>query len=187
MLRENVRDCRRRAPYYLIPSRMEAQNALLANIKQKGPHSYYYAHQPRTPTDPAEARVLEGEGIVNGGIPKLAEVREVQALKPVVMPIRNYSWADETDKVTVIIPFTAGTLTAEQVEHSFEAKKVEVSLHPRDLEEYRLTLSNLSHSILPEESRIRVKANRVTLTLKKEIESKWFELLSAKKGAMADE
>ena len=74
---------------------MEAENALLANIKQKGQNSYYYAHQPRTPTNAAEARVLEGEGIVNGGHPKLAEVIETLPVRETVVQIRIYSWADD--------------------------------------------------------------------------------------------
>lgn len=159
---------------------MDAGNALLANIKQKGPHSYYYAHQPRTPTDPVEARVLEGEGIVNGGNPKLAEVREAQRVKCAVLPIRNYSWADEEDKVTVIIPFSACSLSADKVAHHFEPKRLEVSIRVSDSEEHRLALAPLSHTILPEDSRIRVRPNRVTLSLKKEVAAKWFDLVGTK-------
>jgi len=161
---------------------MEAENALLANIKQKGQNSYYYAHQPRTPINEAEARVLEGEGIVNGGHPKLAEVLEVTPTREVVLQIRNYSWADDTPKVTVIIPFPQGGLTPESVQTQMEKKGVEVSVRVREGEVHKLTLSPLSYDILPDQSRVRVRPDRVTLSLKKEIEAKWFELVEARKG-----
>ena len=49
---------------------MEPENALLDSIKQKGDHSYYYAHKPRD-LPPEDAKVLEGVGIVTGGPPQL--------------------------------------------------------------------------------------------------------------------
>lgn len=161
---------------------MEAENALLANIKQKGQNSYYYAHQPRTPVNAAEARVLEGEGIVNGGHPKLAEVIETIPVRETVVPIRIYSWADDTPKVTIIIPFPQGGLTEECVQIQLDKKSVDVAVRVREGEVHKLNLSPLSYDIVPEQSRIRVRPDRVTLSLKKEIEAKWFELVEAKKS-----
>ena len=46
---------------------MDAENALCANIKQKGENSYY-AHQPQST---ATAQVLAGVGLITGGDPNL--------------------------------------------------------------------------------------------------------------------
>lgn len=161
---------------------MEAENALQANIKQKGPHSYYYAHQARVPSNPAEARVLEGEGIVTGGHPRLAEVGAMPSISEVVVPIRNYSWADDTPKLTIIIPFTQGDLTQDHVHYHLDKRSIDLSIRYRPGEVHKLSLRPLCYDILPDQSRVRVRADRVTLSLKKEIEAKWFELVEAKKG-----
>ena len=167
-------------------SRMEAENALRANIKQKGENSYYYAHQPRPQVNPSNAIVVEGDGIITGGDPSLAHIHQHSSIAPTVVPIRNYSWADETEKVLVIVNFvTGGGLTQEMVDCQFEPKRVTLSVRVSELEEHRLILRRLSHNVLPEACRVRVKANRVTLTLKKEASSKWFSLVEA--GKLGDD
>lgn len=50
-----------------------------------------------------------------------------------------------------------------------------------ELEEYRLVLKRLSNSIVPDACCVRVRRNRVTLMLIKEVEMKWFSLVKAGK------
>jgi hypothetical protein len=127
--------------------------------------------------------VLEGEGIVTGGHPKLAQVRDPEPHAPVIVPIRQYAWADDTDKVTVIITFPQAQegLVQDQIQCNFEPKNVELTVRLRELEEHKLVLKKLSHEIVPDQSRVRVKNNRVTLVLKKEVSSKWFNLVESAK------
>lgn len=161
---------------------MEAENALRANIKQKGENSYYYAHQPRAQMDPVDAIVLEGDGIITGGDPRLVQVQERTTHTVNVVPIRNYSWADETSTVLVIITFlNGGALTSDQVDCRFDTKRVSLSVRVNELEEHKLILRRLCHSIVPDQCKFRVKNNRVTLVLKKETEMKWFSLVEAGK------
>lgn len=161
---------------------MEPENALRANIKQKGENSYYYAHQPRPLVNPTNAIVLDGDGIITGGDPKLSHVHERTTHATTVVPIRNYSWADETAKVLVIINFVNGDgLAQDQIDCQFETKRVTLSVRVNELEEHKLILKRLAHNIVPEASRVRVKSNRVTLVLKKEAESKWYNLVEAGK------
>ena len=48
---------------------MSSENALQANIKQKGERAYYYAHSREW--DASDAIITEGEGIITGGPPVL--------------------------------------------------------------------------------------------------------------------
>lgn len=76
---------------------MEEENALRANIKRKGENSYYYAHQPRAREAFGTAQVLEGEGIITGRDPQIAYIPARIIPTATVIPIRNYSWADEAE------------------------------------------------------------------------------------------
>ena len=59
--------------------KMSSENAVQANIKQKGERAYYYAHSREW--DCEDATVTEGEGIITGGPPVLL-VREESKTEP---------------------------------------------------------------------------------------------------------
>ena len=81
-------------------------SALIKSIKDKGHHSYYYAHAPKNfSTDGAE--VFKGDGLIYGGEPvKLGEreKKEVTIDKSkAAKKIAKYLWNDEEAKVKIYI------------------------------------------------------------------------------------
>ena len=155
---------------------MEASdNALLGNIKKKGENSYYYAHAPRQLENLEEAKVVEGEGIVTGGPPKLIMRHDSKAELTAVSNIRNYSWADHDTKVTVYVEFEEN-VEENKVSCSFESKKLELAYVLNNTETKRLILSRLSKNIDPEASTFRVRKNKIIIHLKKASEGSWSKL-----------
>ena len=153
---------------------MEAQNALLDSIRAKGDKSYYYAHAPRD-LGPEEAKVLEEEGIVTGGPPKLVGQRVSQVADgPVAVAIKNYSWMDEDEWVRVHIPFDHVPDQA-RLEIHFDLRSFELA-YDRGEELHKLCVARLSKAIVPEESRLRVRRQKVILDLKKAEIEQWYSL-----------
>lgn len=158
---------------------VEAENALLDSIKRKGEHSYYYAHAPRQSDTLESAIRLEGSGIIYGGPPQL--LGEQQATAPVqhtYVNIRNYSWADEDDEVTIYVNF-AENVDSAKIACSFDSKSVELTYQISENETHRLSLKKLNSAIDPASSKYRVRKNRVTITLKKVDGGKWYKLESS--------
>ena len=155
---------------------VESQNALQESIKRKGDKSYYYAHAPRNVDDPSIATILEGEGIVAGGHPKLLvkEVSKQEEVKQLVN-IRNYAWHDSDDKVVVSMPFED---TEDKVRVTFTKDSLEVIYEVNPTETRKLYLKPLNKSINPDISTYRVRRNKLHIHLAKEdIDETWYNLI----------
>lgn len=153
---------------------METDNALLDSIKKRGQNSYYYAHAPRTDCD--DAKSLKHNCIVTGGPPQLITSdrgRELTEDRQVV-PIRNYSWCDEDEKVTLYIP-SPTTLQLEDVQVRFGEKSLELR-YPSDNWLNLLQIKDLKAAVVVEDCKYRVRNNKILITLKKEKLEKWYSL-----------
>lgn len=156
-----------------------AENALLESIKRKGEHSYYYAHAPRQSDALDSALRMEGSGIIHGGPPKLLVEQELTVPVPhTYVIIRNYSWADEDEDVTIYVNFPEN-LDSSKVECTFDTKSVELTYCISENETHKLSLKKLNSAIDPASSKYRIRKNRVTITLKKQAGGKWYKLESS--------
>ncbi|OMJ80331.1 hypothetical protein SteCoe_19429 [Stentor coeruleus] len=153
----------------------EAANALQESIKRKGDKSYYYAHAPRNVDDPTLATIIEGEGIVTGGDPKLL-VKDLPKMEPVkqVINIRNYHWHDDDDKIRVSTPFED---TEDKVTVKFEKEGFELIHEASPTETRKLIIKSLNKPINPEASSYRIRNRKVVIILMKEdVDSTWYNL-----------
>lgn len=158
---------------------VEPENALLHNIYAKGESSYYYAHAPRKIDSVEGAIVLEGEGIVTGGPPKLLARQDSKSTDPVLVNIRNYSWLDDGAKVVVYIPLIR-QVTAECVTVNFNPQAFDLSIAYDDELIHSLSLRKLMHPINVEESTWQIRTNKLVLKLgKKDDLTKWHALVAA--------
>lgn len=160
---------------------VESENALIESIKKKGDKSYYYAHAPRNCDIPEEAKILEGVGIVTGGPPRLIASKQQTELQIRVVPqtvnIRNYSWTEDDDRVSIYIEFGEDVIS-EQVDCTFDKKELVLTYNFNEIEIRKLILKNLRKEIVPEESRYRIRKNKITVHLKKAEVDKWYSLVS---------
>jgi len=164
---------------YIFNSRMvESENALQESIKRRGDKSYYYAHAPRNNEDASIAKILEGEGIVTGGDPKLLQAAEVSVpskLKQVVN-IRNYTWTDEDDKIEISTPFED---SEDKLEIQFTKDGLQLTHTVSEDETRKLLIKNLFKPIVPEGCSKRIRRNKVFITLQKEDpDTTWYQLTS---------
>lgn len=151
-------------------------NALIENIQKKGENSYYYAHAPRNIDNLEEAKVLTGDGIVTGGPPVLIKRHEsVTELSPFSI-IRNYSWADGDQKVTVYVPFEEN-IEESQVKCEFESKSFTLTFMKNEADVKKLVIKRLYKEIDPENSKFRVRSNKVVIHLKKLVTGSWYKLI----------
>ncbi|CAG9317495.1 unnamed protein product [Blepharisma stoltei] len=154
---------------------VESENALRDNIRRKGENSYYYAHAPRPDEVPDHAIVLEGDGIITGGPPKLIARDQQFTPQPHIFNIRNYSWSDENDKVTIYIPFEED-VDPDLVTCKFDTKEVDLTYSFSDTETRKLWLKKLSNTISPTQSSYKVRKNKIVITLKKVGSLSWYKL-----------
>ncbi|CAG9327990.1 unnamed protein product [Blepharisma stoltei] len=158
---------------------VESENALMESIKKKGDKSYYYAHAPRNIDIPEEAKVLEGVGIVTGGPPVLitkdAPAEAARQVTPQIVNIRNYSWAEDDDKVTLYINFEE-EVKAELISCTFNTKEFALTYDFSEAETRKLILKNLTHNIDPSQSNYKIRKSRITVNLKKTEIEKWYKL-----------
>lgn len=154
---------------------VEASNALLSSINRSGENSYYYAHAPRQIDNLENAIVIEGEGIVTGGIPRLIHSNSAPQLEIKIHNIRNYSWADEDDEVTIYITLNE-QVNPDRVECHFDTRALEVSYNKSEIEIHKLRIPKLNEAINVEQSKFRVRRNRITVVLKKSTSAAWSKL-----------
>lgn len=154
----------------------EAENALLGNIKKKGENSYYYAHAPRVADNLEEAKILEGEGIVTGGPPVLIKRHDSTTDVTLVSNIRNYSYSDSDDKITIYVPFEE-EVDSNLVSCEFEDKKIMMTYLKSENDTKRLVLRKLFREIDPDTSSYRVRNNKIVITLKKKVSGSWYKLV----------
>jgi CS domain len=154
---------------------VESQNALQESIKTRGDKSYYYAHAPRNVDDPSLAKVLEGEGIVTGGDPKLL-VKDVPRQEPVrrVTNIKNYAWHDDDDKVVISVPFDD---TQDKIKISFGTDDLELIYEVSELETRKLIIKSLNKNIVPDSCSYKIRKGKLNITLVKEdTDQTWYQL-----------
>ena len=156
---------------------VESENALIENIKKKGENSYYYAHAPRNIENLEEAKVFEGEGLVTGGPPKLIKRHDSTNDFVPISNIKNYSWADSDDKVTIYVPFE-NNIEENQVACEIDINGLDMRYVISDIEIKRLILKRLYKAIDPANSSYKIRKNKVVITLKKEINGSWYKLNS---------
>ena len=157
---------------------VESENALQESIKRKGDKSYYYAHAPRPVEDPTLATILEGEGIVTGGDPKLLvkDHPKPEEVKQIVN-IRNYAWHDDDNKVVISIPYED---TEDKVRVTFTKDSLEIIHEASENEVRKLYIKPLSNTILAENSTYRIRRNKLHIHLAKEdVDKTWYGLIKA--------
>eukprot|EP00746_Dinoflagellata_sp_MGD_P087006 gnl/MRDRNA2_/MRDRNA2_34507_c0_seq1.p1 gnl/MRDRNA2_/MRDRNA2_34507_c0~~gnl/MRDRNA2_/MRDRNA2_34507_c0_seq1.p1 ORF type:complete len:254 (+),score=50.45 gnl/MRDRNA2_/MRDRNA2_34507_c0_seq1:120-881(+) len=158
------------------------ESALRTSIARGGDMSYYYAHKAESAPPPEHRYVYGGDPakIADGPAP---DSKDVMPLTPV-----QYAWADEGDAVKIYIQ---GDKEPDAVAAAKSGKNGEVrcNFQPRSFlveisdgnKRWGLTLTDLENEILPEESKYRVSAGkRVTLTLTKKKDLKWYRLVKPK-------
>lgn len=157
---------------------VESENALQESIKRRGDKSYYYAHAPRNNEDASIAKILEGEGIVTGGDPKLLLADTSKPSKPKqLINIRNYAWTDEDEKIEISTPFED---SEDKLEIQFTKDSVTLTYNVSEEETRRLIIKNLFKPIIPENCSKRIRRNKVFLTLQKEDpDTTWYQLTNA--------
>lgn len=159
-----------------------APSALKHNQESKGSNSYYYAHT-RSYEVPADAKVVEGPGLITGGPPVLLEKQESDSSAskgPVAEQIRNYTWNEEDLLMKVQVDGgDAALATAENVTCEFEAGSFLLSIRVSEAKKLQLQVQ-LKKSIDPEKCKYRVsKGKGVRITLAKKEKGKWFDLVKS--------
>lgn len=150
-------------------------NALIENIQKKGENSYYYAHAPRNIDNLEEAKVISGDGIVTGGPPVLIKRHDSTTELSPFSIIRNYSWADGEDKVSVYVPFEED-IQQNQVNCEFENKGFVLTYVKTESDVKKLTIRKLYKEIEVNGCSFRVRNNKVVVSLKKLVKGSWFKL-----------
>ena len=150
---------------------------------------YYYAHAGKNfNTD--GAKHFEGDGKIYGGDPVLvrtvsqteaamqasaaaAQVRTVPQTK-----ITKFSWGDEESKIKIYIDVNQfrGAITKEMVDVTFEEYLCDIKVTDEEGMVNVLNLFKLTEKIEPQNCSFRVSSNRITITLKKWLETAWTTL-----------
>jgi len=151
-------------------------NALIENIQKKGENSYYYAHAPRNIDSFEEAKVVTGDGIVTGGPPVLIKRHDSVTESSPFAIIRNYSWADGDGKVTVYVPFEED-VEESQVRCEFESKSFCLTYMKNEADVKKLVIKKLYKEIDPNNSRFRIRTNKVVIHLTKLVSGSWYKLV----------
>ena len=157
---------------------VESENALQESIKRKGDKSYYYAHAPRNVDDPIITTILEGEGIVTGGDPKLLikDIPKQEEVKQCVN-IRNYTWHDSDEKIVVSMPFED---TENKITVTFNKDSLAVIYEVNPLETRKLFIKPLNQAIIAENSTYRIRRNKLHIHLAKEnTDETWYSLIKS--------
>jgi hypothetical protein len=153
----------------------DPDNALLGNIKKKGENSYYYAHAPRPTDNLEEAIVLEGEGIITGGNPVLIKRQDSTVDMASVSIIRNYSWADSDEKVSVYIQFDH-EVDSSKVTCDFQTRAFTFTYTVNENEVRKLCIRKLCNDVDPDKCAIKYRRQKVIINLHKASSGSWYKL-----------
>jgi len=155
-------------------------SALQENLDKKGTNAYYHAHN-RPFEVPKDAKVITGDGLINGGPPVLMEIGESTVTEEDrTMWLKDYSWSDSGTKVKVYVPLAEGILRPDDaesmVEAQYNATNVDITILARPKQ--RLKIEKLNDAIKPDSCTTRVEAakNRIVLQLAKKTEKTWYSL-----------
>ena len=151
---------------------------------------YYYAHAPKDFTVEG-AKHFKEDGKIYGGDPVLIKTvsteeahakAQAAANAPKIKKITKHSWCDEEKKVKIYIDtdqFKAGEIKQEMVDVNFETFGVEIKVIDAEGTTHVLNLFKLYEKVEPENCSWRFKPNRITIVLKKWLETSWKELVRA--------
>ena len=155
---------------------------LFNSIDTYGTNSYYYAHKKSKEfIIPDGAKVVEGPGIITGGTPvKIADGTPIGRVV-VRRKIEKYSWCDDGSKVRIyiddpsILPLISES--GDAVSSSFESQSLSVEVRQSDDILFCLEIPSLSDEVDPAKSSHKVSVGkRITVTLTKKGDQKWYEL-----------
>eukprot|EP00919_Chromeraceae_sp_WS-2016_P080764 GHVR01190844.1.p1 GENE.GHVR01190844.1~~GHVR01190844.1.p1 ORF type:complete len:218 (+),score=55.69 GHVR01190844.1:72-656(+) len=165
------------------------KSALRESIAVKQDMSYYYAHSKEFEI-PANAIKVCGPGLITGGLPQLIEKTDAPCTyERRSFPIKNYSWADDGQKVCVFVPLSSlsgvkgaplgsnkDTRDADShIKCIFEGRGLVLTVNGES-DMYCLKLLCLNNEINIIESGCRYSSKRITITLKKKIDLTWYSL-----------
>lgn len=149
---------------------------------------YYYAHAPKNYSVEG-AQHFKEDGKIYGGDPVLIKSYStdektpstVQAAAIPQAKISKFSWGDEEAKVKVYIETSQfkGEITQEMVDVQFEEYLCDIKITDEEGTVNVLNLYKLSEKVEPQNCSVRVRPNRITITLKKWLETAWTELTRA--------
>jgi len=150
-------------------------------------------HGRLAPEEKPPSDLPDEQRIASGGPPQKISARPVSSTshdesEEVVRPearILNYSWGDEKEFVKIYISKdsepevigAAGDGQSGQVRVDWQSRALKLVVHtPR--KDFVLNLERIYYEIVPEDCKWKVSTNkRITLSLKKKVESTWLKLL----------
>ena len=162
------------------------ESELRASIKKKGANSYYYAHNYEGQNFNNEnAKKFYGDGLIYGGEPTLVSTGESSARKAPekqISKIAKYSFLDEDSKVKIYIDLDQfkSQITKEMVDIQFKEYEIQIRIVEESGNENVLSLKPLYEKIEPEKCQWRHTEKKITITLRKWLETKWSTLTKAK-------
>jgi len=147
---------------------------------------YYYAHAPKNYSTEGAVH-FKDDGKIYGGDPVLIKTysSDEREKRPTTAraqaKITKFSWGDEEDKVKVYIELNQfrGVITQEMVDVTFEEYLCDIKVTDEEGSVHVLNLYKLSEKIEPQNCTVRVTPKRLTITLKKWLETSWSELTRA--------
>lgn len=158
-----------------------------SSISKKGGNSYYYAHNYDGQNfNDDQAKKVYGDGIIHGGDPVLVSKGEDTKLKQVEednkvkkQKISTFAWNDEDKKVKVYLELAQfqTPITKQMVDIKFEEYKVDIVIVDETGLNNVLELAPLYEKIEVDNSSWRISDKRITISLKKWLETKWHKLL----------
>lgn len=86
----------------------------------------------------------------------------------------SFSWDQENDKIKIYV-FLEG-VNGEKVETNFQKTSVDVKFHDVQGKNYRIAIPKLNKEIVPEKSKVLVKATKIIITLVKASKENWPDL-----------
>ena len=160
------------------------ESELKASIKKKGQNSYYYAHNYDGQNfNDENAKKFYGDGLIYGGEPTLvakneSRLADKKALEKKAIKIQKYSFLDEDTKVKVYIEFSqfGSAICKEMIDIQFNAFSVDVRIVEADGTENILNIKPLYEKIETENCSWRYSEKKISITLKKWLETSWLTL-----------
>ena len=114
----------------------------------------------------------------------MVETREStsKAVKKVETPVKKiakYSWLDEESKVKIYIDLAQfpTQITKEMIEVKFDEYLCDIKVVDEDGTQHVLNVSKLHEKIIPDKSSWRHSEKRISITMKKWLETSWSELI----------
>ena len=169
------------------------QSELKNSISKKGGNSYYYAHNYSGQNfNDEQAKKVYGDGIIHGGEPVLLAKNEAKVAEKDLegsaakepqpkqkKKISTFAWNDEDKKVKIYIELSQfqTPITKEMVTISIKEYKTDILVVDETGLNHILDLSPLYEKVEVDKSSWRINEKRITIVLKKWLDTKWFKLI----------